>query len=408
MSQEGKIYMKLALLLRVLFPAGLVLGSLLLFLGRVSATQTSYVPLRSWELEDLAEPIALYPDTIIKALLPASTFPDQIVDAALLIKGPAEASLIKEQQWDASVKVIATYPGVLKMMFEELEWTTRLGEAFINQHKELRKAIQSLRSRARELGNLKSNQHQNVTTQATSSGETVVIIQPTDPEVLYVPQTTTVVYEEHNAADSALVPLATFGLGMALGAALDDEDDDHYYYGGTVWGGGSYWAADDAFDDWMDNRREVWEDYNDRRNDQLEHRQDLQKDRQEYRQEMGKNNNGSANREQYAQRKQQAASRMNEYKTQNPQAASKLDSRKSTSGNLAGVSRQSGSQPWSTSSAKRSAGYSSSLAGSRAGAFQGYGSRASTSNMSARGMSSRSGSYGGGLSAGRGGGGRRR
>ena len=81
---------------------------------------------------------------------------DQIVDAALLIKNKSDAELIAQQSWDASVKGVATYPGVLKMMHEKIDWTARLGDAFLNQSDDLRHAIQSLRLEAQSVGNLES------------------------------------------------------------------------------------------------------------------------------------------------------------------------------------------------------------------------------------------------------------
>ena len=126
----------------------------------------------AYELEDLAEPIALYPDLLLQAMLPAATFPDQIIDAALLIKDNADAEKIKSQKWDDSVKAVASYPGILKMMNENLQWTTEIGQAFLNQHRELLDAIQRLRGKAQALGNLQSNETQKVTQTTSSSGST--------------------------------------------------------------------------------------------------------------------------------------------------------------------------------------------------------------------------------------------
>ena len=243
--------------------------------------------LRPWEIEDLVEPIALYPDSILKALLPAATFPDQIVDAGLQIRTAADAALIKDQTWDPSVKVIATYPGVLKMMYEKLDWTSSLGQAFLNQNDEVMQAIQGRRAKAKELGNLKSDEHQSVTTETTDSGTTVIVVQPTDPEVIYVPTTTTVVYEKPVESSTNLTPLVTFGLGMALGAAMaDDDDDDHYYYGGGYWGGGyNMWRHPAHYDNWVDHRNDAWNDYNDRANDRQDFRQDRFQDQQQFNQD---------------------------------------------------------------------------------------------------------------------------
>ncbi|RIL12078.1 MAG: DUF3300 domain-containing protein, partial [Proteobacteria bacterium] len=89
------------------------------------------------QLETLVEPIALYPDNLLAAMLQASTFPDQIIDAGLLITNEKEAERIAKQKWDNSVKVVASYPGVLKLMFDKITWTKELGSAVLAQHKEV-------------------------------------------------------------------------------------------------------------------------------------------------------------------------------------------------------------------------------------------------------------------------------
>src|SRR5438093_11979080 len=64
-------------------PALLLLVSVLAFQTTTSAAETP-PKLSSVEMEDLVAPIALYPDPLLGLILPASVFPDQIVDAALL------------------------------------------------------------------------------------------------------------------------------------------------------------------------------------------------------------------------------------------------------------------------------------------------------------------------------------
>lgn len=245
------------------------------------------------QLEDLAEPIALYPDNLLKAVLPAATYPDQIVDAALQIKSAADAKNLKSKNWDTSVKVVATYPGVLQMLYEKLDWTTDLGEAYLYQTDDLLLAIQRLRAKAKQVGNLESNQYQTVRSEKGPNGTTVLLLESKNPEVVYVPQTTTVVYEQKQDNSSWLVPLATFGLGLAVGSALSDNHD-HYYYGGGYWGGGyNYWGH--SHNQWVDYRRDRWKDVNnyyrdrqdfrqDRFRDAQEHHQSRQIDRQEFRQ----------------------------------------------------------------------------------------------------------------------------
>lgn len=365
----------------------------------------TYKPLKTYQLEELAEPIALYPDNILKAMLPASTFPDQIVDAALQIKSVDDAKKIQRSDWDPSVKVIATYPGVLQMMYSKLQWTTALGEAYLNQNQDLLNTVQRLRAKAKDLGNLKSNSNQTVKTETTSDGDTVIVVQSANPDVVYVPQTTSVVYEEPVAsASSALVPLASFGLGMALGAAIqDNHEENNYYYGPGYWGGGyDYWHnRNENYDKWMDYRRERWEDHNDRA-----------WNRQEFRQEMaeeGKWNPADAqkNREQYQQRRQQ-------WEKNNPDKAAQYQARKNQMSQTASERGWSGRQVDSSERAAMQDRTAAARSDYSRGAFQDFSSRRDVSSMSNRGASSRAQasqmrSFGGGRSfSGGGGGGRRR
>lgn len=396
------------------------------------AQQAKAPKLSPMELEVLASPIALYPDPLLGLILPASVFPDQIVDAALLIKSKGDAKLISEQDWDNSVKGIATYPGVLKMMFEKIDWTTKLGSAFINQSPDLRDAIQNLRVKAEKLGNLKTTSEQKVTTE-TVKGETVIKVEPTSPEVIYVPQYNTQVVYKETTPDYAnyLVPVATFGLGMALGAAMNDDDDDVYVYGGYP--GRVAWYDGDSVNNWVDNRQDMIRDaqghHQDLQNDRTSFRQDSRSDRQDFRQDQVESGNArdsearkQFNQEQSAKRQEHANSAKSNredyrsnagssaqgenYKARQQQAQQRSQEWKSSAADRGwSGSGSSGSARTSAASAR------SSYSGSSGSAFQGYSSRSATSAYGSRGSSSRSASgfsrSGGGGSRG-GGGGRRR
>lgn len=408
----------------------IALGFALLLQGALVAASFAAVPsLTPADLTNLVRPIALYPDMLLTNILPASTFPDQIVDAALLIKTKEDAAKIKDQSWDKSVKVISSYPGVLKMMYEKMDWTTDLGEAFLHQNREVLDAIQTVRLEAQKNGALKTTDQQQVVTEQ-KNGDTIIQIQPTDPEVVYVPsETTTVVSDSgYYSSSSALVPLATFGVGLALGAALDDDDD--YYYGG--WGGPAFWYDEAPVNHWLDNRRAAWEDHNDRAWDRQDFRQDQRSDRQDFRQDMYEQGKAPSKEQMQDFRNQQKTERKDAFNQRNPDAASRVQARqntgggsfsRSTTGSSANFSRNmgSGSLPqntqarstgttprgWSTSGglpASRSSGTvsrgwsSGSNPSASRSAFQGYGSRSSTTAMSSRGYGSRAaaGHYGGG------------
>jgi len=239
------------------------------------------------ELEKLVRPIALYPDLLLQQVLAASTFPEQILDAALYQERGNDPQGIKLQPWDESVKGVANYPSILVQLASDLDWTMSLGSAFINQHGDLRAAIQRLRARAKTLGNLKDSEQQHLIVDTSAGGTQVIRIESADPEVVYVPTTTTV-YEQPASSASVWAPLASFGVGLALGYALgDDDDEEHYYYSGGFYGP-TFWYSDDAFDDWVDYRHDRWNDAYDFANDRQDWRQDNRDDWREYRQDLGR------------------------------------------------------------------------------------------------------------------------
>jgi hypothetical protein len=141
------------------------------------------------QLDQLVAPIALYPDSLIAQILAAATYPGQIVEAQKWMqknKGVAGAQLAKEvnkQSWDASVKALTQFPAVLANMNQNLAWTSELGDAYINQPQQLTQAIQTMRQRAMQAGNLKSTPQQNVETQGNT-----IVIQPANADMVYVPQ----------------------------------------------------------------------------------------------------------------------------------------------------------------------------------------------------------------------------
>jgi hypothetical protein len=64
-------------------------------------------------------PIALYPDQLVSQILMASTFPLQIVQAALdnpsnaALKGDALVTALQPINWDPSVKSITAFPVIV-------------------------------------------------------------------------------------------------------------------------------------------------------------------------------------------------------------------------------------------------------------------------------------------------------
>ncbi|MDX2412983.1 MAG: DUF3300 domain-containing protein [Woeseiaceae bacterium] len=135
------------------------------------------------ELEGIIGPIALYPDDLLAIVLPASTYPLQIVQAARFLKDlKSDPSLKPDPDWDDSVVALSNYPEVIEMMADDLDWTWRLGEAVVAQQPAVIAAIERFRDRAYAAGNLKSDEHQTI---AQEDG--VIQITPVEEDVIYVP-----------------------------------------------------------------------------------------------------------------------------------------------------------------------------------------------------------------------------
>ena len=149
------------------------------------------------QLEQMVAPIALYPDSLVTQILMAATYPLEIVEAARWVeqnpglKGASLEDKLKEQEWDVTVKALCGFPDVLKRMNENLDWTRDLGDAFMAQQSDVLDTVQRMRGKAYEAGNLKTNEQQVVTQQP----DKIIVIQPTNPQVIYVPTySPTVVY----------------------------------------------------------------------------------------------------------------------------------------------------------------------------------------------------------------------
>ncbi len=197
------------------------------------------------EIDQLAAPIALYPDELVAQILMASTYPLEVVAAARWtkknkdLKGDQLTAALEKQDWDASVKSLVNFPQVLDMMNEKLDWTQKLGDAFLAQQKDVMDTIQKLRKKAEASGNLKTTKEQKVIVE-----QETIIIEPANPQVVYVPTYNPSVvygawpypsYPPYSYYPPGYVPgaaLFSFGVGMAMGAAWG------YAWGGANWHGG--------------------------------------------------------------------------------------------------------------------------------------------------------------------------
>jgi len=200
------------------------------------------------QLDSLVAPIALYPDPLLAQVLAASTYPLEIIQLQQWLeknknlRDEALVDAVAKQPWDPSVQAMAALPDVVKRLADDIQWTTDLGNAFLAQQSDVMDAVQRMRSKAKETGNLKSNEQMKVETKVVEN-KSVIIVEQASPEVVYVPSyNPTVVYGApvypyppiyyppagYYAAGMAL----SFGVGVAMGAA---------WSGG--WGWGSSWGG---------------------------------------------------------------------------------------------------------------------------------------------------------------------
>jgi hypothetical protein len=220
-----------------------IIAAILVLLSQrfAQVTAQTSTPFKAEELEQIVAPIALYPDSLLAQVLMASTYPLEIVQAARWsmehpdVKGDAVAKEMEQQPWDAAVKSLVAVPDVLAMMNEKIDWTQKLGDAFLAQQKEVMDAVQRLRVKAKEAGNLKNTKEQTVKAEAAPAGAPapqVIIIESTHSEVVYVPTyNPTVVYgawpypayPPYAYYPPAYIPgaaLFSFSVGVAVGGAL--------------------------------------------------------------------------------------------------------------------------------------------------------------------------------------------
>jgi hypothetical protein len=360
------------------------------------------------ELDQLLAPIALYPDSLIAQILMGSTFPLEVVQADRFakqnanLKGDALTKALESQNWDPSVKSLVNFPQVLTMMSEKLDWTQKLGNAFLAQQKPVMDTIQSLRAKAQAAGNLKTTKEQTVIVE-----QKIIKIESASPQVIYVPTYNPAVvygawvypayppYYYYPPGYVATTAAVSFASGVAMGAAWG------YAWGNTNYNGGSVNINNSQNININNNinRQNYSSQTVQQRYNQATPSQQVQA-RQAYR-----GYTGSAltpqEQQQAQQRSQQA---QQQHTTQQGQQQQKAQQAQQARG---------GEQP-RTSEASGSRGGASQLAsggsGSRGGAFEGIDRGGSSArSASQRGSSSRSSSGGarGGGGGGRGGGGRR-
>jgi len=203
-----------------------------------SQDDDSYQPFSPDQLDNLLAPVALYPDPLLAQVLVAATYPDQIDEAARFTRAGSNPDDIDAQPWDVSVRAVAHYPTVLYMMADRLDWTTALGQAYVNQPDDVMASVQRLRQEAQAAGNLATNPEEQVT---VDDGN--IDIWPAQPQYLYVPvYDPSIVFFGSGGIFGG--PVITFGTGFPIGVWLNlDCDWRHHKIYYHAWSGGAGWIA---------------------------------------------------------------------------------------------------------------------------------------------------------------------
>lgn len=244
-----------------------VMISLLVSASLVTAQQA---PTFSREqLDQMMAPIALYPDSLLSQVLMASTYPADVVDAAKWSKanasqkGDAAVKAVQDKPWDPSVQSLVAFPQVIQMMGDQPDWTQNLGDAFLASSKDVLDSAQRLRTKAQQQGSLKTTEQQKVIVeQEPQTQQTVIKIEPANPEVVYVPAyNPTVVYGAWPYPayppyyyppypayypGAALATGIAFGVGVAAVGAL---------WGNANWGGGNVYINANRYNSINTNRQ---------------------------------------------------------------------------------------------------------------------------------------------------------
>ena len=341
-------------------------------------------------VEQLLAPIALYPDQLIAHILMSAQEPAKVTELDKWLK--ANKSLKGSPLQDAAVKAgfepslvaLTLFPTVVARMADQISWTTLVGQTFTKDKASVFDAIQRLRKQASDVGTLKSTPQQEVATKKTPSGSDVIVIEPANPQVVYVPQyntevvytqppsTTTVVVveEEDNSAEMVAAGLIGFTAGIAIGATMSSP----YYYGPYGWHGGGAYMYHEAWDDYYDHREDAREDWMDHREDIVEERGDRARDRQE----------NTTDRRQNTQ-EQRTERQQNRTETRPQGASAQSASAQRTERQGSASSRGYGEKSGSTASASSQ---STQRRSSSSDAFSGYSSGSSQRASSSRGQRS--------------------
>lgn len=177
---------------KLLAISGKLLFATMLYLS-LNAAQAQEQTFSEAELDQMMAPIALYPDSLLAQILMAATYPADVAEAVLWSKGnpdqdgDAAVDAVQDKSWDPSVMSLVAFPQVLTMMGEQPDWVQSVGDAFLADSETVMDTVQKLRLKAKEEGNLETTEQQKVVVEEPSSTETIIVIEPADPQIIYVP-----------------------------------------------------------------------------------------------------------------------------------------------------------------------------------------------------------------------------
>jgi len=223
------------------------------------------------QLDQMLAPVALYPDSLLSQLLMACTYPSDFAEATAWVNanqkasGDAAVKQVESKPWDPSVKSLVAFPQILAQFGAQPDWVQKVGDAFLAQPEDVMAAVQRLRAQAQKAGTLKTTEQQKVIVeQAPQTQETVIKIEPADPQVVYVPAyNPTVVYgtwpypyyppyywPPYSYYYPGYYPGAAFAAGVFWGVAVGA-----ILWGGCNWGGGDININTDRFNQVNHNRQ---------------------------------------------------------------------------------------------------------------------------------------------------------
>lgn len=234
-------------------------------------TAPAYTPPTAEQLTQMVAPVALFPDKLLAQVLAGAQYPDQITAANLwltqnpALKGQALQDAANQQPWDVSVKSLTAFPAVMSQMANNIQWTTALGMAYANAPNDVMNAVQTMRQRAQQSGNLKNNSLMKVTSRprlapppeyaddaryySVPPPPQTIIIESAQADVVYVPDYNPALvygapipvypnYVYHPGYGGNLIAgsIISFGVGVIVGSALSHQGWGWHSWG-MNWGG---------------------------------------------------------------------------------------------------------------------------------------------------------------------------